>query len=168
MKALNWSVMSDAIIRPAQLQDCADVLRLMQALAAFEGYLAEFVVTEADLTRLCFNEQRFGILVAELDGKIEAMLVYYFQPFTYDLSPWLIVKELFVSANCRGLSLGRQLMMAAATICAEKGGKKMKWEVLTHNVKARRFYQRLGATLAVDWRIMTLKVDCSSGPGKHN
>ena len=48
-----------------------------------------------------------GVLVAAEDSGEEpycvaGMLVYFYQPFTYDLKPWMVIKELFVAAKCRG------------------------------------------------------------------
>ncbi len=150
--------MEDIRIRVATAEDCPRILELMRELAAFEGYLDAFAVTLDSLRQHYLEQQHIGILAAELNDNIEGILVYFFQPFTYDLTPWMIVKELYVSQACRGLSAGQKLMLAAKDICQQRGGSKMKWEVLTDNLPARNFYEKLGATIADEWRSMSLRV----------
>lgn len=146
--------------------DVPEALTLMKDLAEYEGYANKFRVTEQTLKQKCLEQQSFGVLVADValnhtargkpQGTIQGMLVYFFQPFTYDLSPWLVVKELYVTPAFRSCGLGRCLMQKAANICQQAGGMKMKWEVLTNNRKAQVFYQGLGAKLEDDWRTMSL------------
>lgn len=152
------SAMNNTVVRAAVAEDCARVLELMRGLAAFEGYLDDFAVTEADLQELYVQQQHFGILVAEEDGRIGGILVYFFQPFTFDLTPWLIVKELYIDSAFRGHGLGEALMLEAKRVCKAAGGSKMKWEVLTENLPAMKFYKKLGAVCSEDWRTMSLPV----------
>lgn len=155
MKALSLNQMPDIHIRQAQLSDYAQALVLMKKLAEIEGYSTQFAVTLPSLAR-AIEQQSIGLLVAEVDEKVEGILVYFFQPFTYDLSPWLIIKELYVSEHCRGLGLGNRLFQKARQVCHSNGGKKMKWEVLSNNIDAQKFYSNHGATMLQDWRLMSI------------
>ncbi|MBZ7922349.1 hypothetical protein [Ensifer adhaerens] len=86
---------SPLTIRPFEHRDVADVLRLMRGLAVFEGYIDKFCVTEADLVGHGLGANpRFGVLVAERGGRAVGIAVYYVIPWTYDLKPTLVVKEL--------------------------------------------------------------------------
>ena len=151
------------VVTPANQADLPDVLLLMQDLAEFEGYLPDFVVTLEALERLYLQQRVFGILVAKYkdsgstkNGRVAGILVYFFQPFTYDLTPWLIVKELFVSEEYRGQGVGEALMLEARNVCKAQGGSRMKWEVLTQNTAAQAFYKQLGASVEENWRTMSL------------
>lgn len=151
------------VVTPAGQSDLPDVLALMRALAEFEDYLPDFAVTLDALESLYLQQRVFGILVAKYkgsgsteNGRVAGILVYFFQPFTYDLTPWLIVKELFVSNKFRGQGVGQALMLEAMKVCKALGGSRMKWEVLTQNDAAQAFYQQLGATVEEKWRTMSL------------
>ncbi|GGF81279.1 GNAT family N-acetyltransferase [Alteromonas lipolytica] len=146
------------IIRSAETRDIAAVLPLMHKLAEFEGYRHQFKVTASSLRTIIEQNNDTGIVVADSADAIVGYLAYYYLPFTYDLSPWLVIKELFVCANARNRGVGQALFAQARHLCASKGGHKIKWEVLTQNHNAQRFYQRCGAQLEDEWRIMSLRV----------
>lgn len=149
--------MSDHVIREAQPQDCAAVLKLMRALADFEGYLKGFAVTLEQVKTRFLDPEDVGVLVADLDGEICGILVYYFLPVSFDMKPWMVVKELFVDADHRGSQMGEGLMHMAASICKNRGGSKIKWEVLASNHAAKNFYLKLGGQIESDWQTMSLK-----------
>lgn len=145
--------MSSAIrVRPAQRADAQQVLAMMFALAEFEGYSAEFRVTLDELVQRCFVRHDFQVLVADSGGELLGMLVYYEQPFTYDLKPWFVVKELYVRDAFRGSGVGRMLMKSVARHCHLQGGSRLRWEVLTDNLPAQRFYGSLGAKPNTGWQ----------------
>lgn len=117
----------------------------MRSLAKFEGYLDQFAITESVLAEHVFKTRSVQVLVAEnSDQRLVGMLVFYFLPFTYDATPWLFIKELYVEPEHRGQAIGEQLMRKAARICQDTEGQKMVWSVLSENKPAQRFYQRLG------------------------
>lgn len=157
MRVLNLLLKNNSIIRNIEIKDCSQVLKLMKSLAEFEGYIDEFKVTTSDIEKLCISEKKCGILVAEKNDKINGILVFYFQPFTYDLTPWLIIKELYVDESCRNEDIGSKLIERAKEICREKGGKKIKWEVLSKNYRAIKFYEKNGGIVESNWSIMSTK-----------
>lgn len=131
----------------------------MRELAVFEEYERDFKVTEQVLDTLCLKEQRFNVLVVEVNGKVGGMLVYFFQPFTYDLTPWLIIKELYVSSEHRRGGLASALFDEAISRCRKARGKKIKLEVLTSNLRAQKFYIKKGASLVHEWSLMSRFVE---------
>ncbi|MES3006660.1 MAG: GNAT family N-acetyltransferase [Pseudomonadota bacterium] len=139
-------------VRSAEKEDAEAVLALMQALAEFEGYSADFRVTLDELVQRCFVRQDFQVLVADAGGELLGMLVYYEQPFTYDLKPWFVIKELYVRDSFRGAGVGRMLMKSVAGHCYLQGGSRLRWEVLTDNLPAQRFYGSLGAQPNTGWQ----------------
>lgn len=151
-------MMTDLTIRQAVPQDCNAVLQLMRELAQFEGYLKDFKVDSLTLLNIIEKQGDTGILVAEQSAEIVGILVYFYQPFTYDLTPWLIIKELYIRASARGTGAGKALFSAAVKQCKARGGSKVKWEVLTNNKPAQHFYTAQGATLNDDWQIMSVRL----------
>ncbi len=150
--------MSNVTIRKAQLHDCARILQLMKELAIFEGYIRKFRVGLPELRHHLFEQKSIGVLVAIVDKRVEGILVYFFQPFTYDLSSWLVIKELYVAGQYRRLGLGCQLLTALQNVAQKSHCSKIKWEVLTSNTAAKQFYMRHGATLESDWQIMSVEL----------
>lgn len=139
-------------IRPATLVDLPTVLQLMQQLAAFEGYLADFRVTVADLVARGFTDiPQFDLLVADNDQHLCGYAVLVYQPFSYDLTVVATLKELYVETSHRGSGIGQALFQAAVQTARNKGAKRLNWLVLKDNVPARQFYQQQGGHPSRDW-----------------
>jgi len=148
---------NDLEIRPFEHGDIGDVLALMRGLAVFEGYIDDFRVTETDLIDHGLGPSpRFGVFVAALAGKIVGIAVHYQIPWTYDLKPVVVLKELFVAEEARGLGAGEALFQQLATYAREIGASKVAWTVLEGNEAAMRFYERQGGapdTVWQNWRV---------------
>jgi GNAT superfamily N-acetyltransferase len=93
----------------------------------------------------------FHCLVAQENGKIVGLLVFYFVPFTYRAKPNLIIKELYVSDAYRSKGVGSLLMQAVAREAEKVGCGLMKWYVAKWNKRSMQFYKRLGATIDSGW-----------------
>ena len=149
------STQSQIIVRHFERQDVTALRQLMVELAVFERYDDAFAVTEQDIIdRGLGNDPQFWALVAHVAGKprdLLGMLVYYFIPYTYDLSPEMVVKELYVEAEARGKRIGEQLMLGAKDVARDAGCKRIKWLVLDDNERAKQFYAGLGAQKDEKW-----------------
>lgn len=143
-------------VRHAQRHDIDDLLRLMLKLAEFEGYAQQFKVNKQALEKQLFERQDFSVLVAEVDQKLVGILVFYYLPFTYDLTPWAYIKELYVETEQRSLGIGKQLMQALAKECHSQQVTKIRWDVLSSNTKAMKFYQSLGGAHDKNWMLYSL------------
>ncbi len=149
------------IIRDAEVQDSEQIIILMKKLAVFEGYIEQFNVTQEELIERCFVNQEFFVIVAQKNGKLLGLLVYYFAPFTFDLTPWLFIKELFIDDSSRGQNVGNNLMLDAIRKCKEKNSAKMYRNVLANNSRARYFYEKFGARQSVDWIGYEIAISCN-------
>ena len=71
----------------------------MRGLSEYEGYAAQFAVTEETLREQGFRRDPpdFQALVAVEGNEVQGMLVYYLVPFTFRARPTFYVKELFLS-----------------------------------------------------------------------
>ena len=125
----------------------------MRELARFERYADDFAVTEEMLREQGFRRSPpdFHCLVAEENGQLIGMLVYYFVPFTYRAKPNLIIKELYVADTHRSKGAGGLLMKAVAREAEKMGCGVMKWYVAKWNERSIQFYERLGARIDPDW-----------------
>lgn len=147
-------------IRRIEPGDTQEVLLLMRELAVFEGYIKDFKVTATELHQRVFINQDFNVLVAETNENIEGILVYYYLPFSYDLTPWITMKELFVSEGFRHQKVGQKLMLRLSEIACQSGSSRIQWLVLKDNETAKHFYQSLGAVHNQQWETYSL-VPCS-------
>lgn len=144
-------------VRPFDDRDVPKVLALMRGLAVFEGYIDRFAVTEQDLIDhgLC-DTPRFGVLVAELDGRVIGIAVHYAIPWTYDLKPTVVLKELFVEDGARSSGAGAALIAALKRHAAAIGAPRINWTVLAGNEPAKRFYRRQGGSADEIWEPWTM------------
>lgn len=151
--------MSESVmVRHAERSDIAALLSMMKALALFEGYADKFRVTAAELEKRLFDYRDFDVLVADQFGRPCGMLVYYRLPFTYDLKPWVYMKELFVQEHVRSAGVGKALMHHFIEDCRQQGVSKIRFDVLQRNERAQRFYQSVGASADSDWQLFSIGV----------
>jgi GNAT superfamily N-acetyltransferase len=146
-------------IRFATISDVALLRTLIRELAAYENELDQVLITEADLARDGFGPQ----------PKFRALLAYWDQePAGYALffdfySTWrgreMFLEDLFVRKALRGRRIGKSLLAAVARIAEREGCHGLRWEVLSWNHTAVKFYEALGAEFLDDWRPTLLKHD---------
>ncbi len=156
MSAINRTV----VVRDFVDDDVPQLLELMVSLAEFEGYADQFAVTEDVLRErgLCDNPE-FSVLVAEDAGKpgeLLGMAVYYLIPYTFDLCPDMVLKELFVAESSRSAGVGEALMQELAARGRAVNCRSIKWLVLPENLRAKKFYSALGATHDSHWEAWSM------------
>ncbi|WP_240008839.1 GNAT family N-acetyltransferase [Aquipseudomonas campi] len=123
-------MLNQARVRAAQVTDIPALLVLMRELAAFEDYLTDFAV---DAQALC--ERAFGpgaqcqVFVAESVGVPCGYAVALLIPFTYDLRPTCLLKELYLQPEQREQGLGRQLLAGVASWAIDQGAGRRAHEV---------------------------------------
>jgi len=140
-------------IRKAVEADVPDLLPLMRELARFEKYIDIFAITEEVLREQGFRRSPpdFHCLVAEDNGELVGILVYYFVPFTFRAKPNVVIKELYVADGHRSKGVGELLMKAVAKEAKKAGCGLIKWWVAKWNHRSIEFYERLGAKIDPDW-----------------
>lgn len=124
----------------------------MHELAEFEGYLHEFAVNADDLRARAFgSDAQCLIQVAEVAGVVQGYALTLSIPFTYDLRPTVVLKELYVNAQYRSAGLGERLLKDVANWALYSGAGRLKWDVLAGNGLAEQFYQRHGGRRVDKW-----------------
>jgi ribosomal protein S18 acetylase RimI-like enzyme len=150
------------MIRRAVATDAPQLLSLMRGLAQFEGYDDRFSVTVEALLERGFSSHRppeFIAWVAEVDGKLLGYAVSYTIPFTFDLRPTLVLKELFVDSAARGRNFGHGLMQAVIEHGRSVNARLIRWQVLPSNEPAKGFYRQHDASVDADWENWFLDLD---------
>lgn len=144
--------MAALLIRKAQPQDCALILRFVRDLALYEKALDEVKATEADLHGLLFAEHpRVFALICEIDGEAAAFALYF-----YNFSSWLgrlglYLEDLYVDPAQRGKGAGKALLQHLAQQAVAEGCGRFEWNVLDWNEPAIQFYESFGARPQSEW-----------------
>jgi GNAT superfamily N-acetyltransferase len=146
------------MIREATVEDAADIVRLIRALAAYEREPDAVANTPELVERWLFGEDSVAsALVAESDGQVVGVAVWYRSYSTWTGLPGLYLEDLFVDPEQRGSGYGRRLLEALARIAVERGYARFEWVVLDWNTPAIEFYEALGARPMQEWT--TYRVD---------
>lgn len=142
-----------ADVREMERADVPETIRLMRALAAFEGYIDDFAVSEFILERRAFAAvPDFSVFVCGPPaGRLVGYAVSYWVNWTYTLKPTLVLKELYVDAASRGSGVGAELFERVRRQAEEGGAGRLEWLVLPGNAGAERFYRAQGAAPDPSW-----------------
>lgn len=140
-------------IRKAVESDSEKLWMLMKELAVFEKYIDVFAITPEIVKESGFrkNPRDFYSFVADDNGTIAGMLVYYYLPYTAVNKPSLYLKELYVDPAHRGQKIGEQLMNALHKEAKLNNCAQIKWTVAPWNEGGKKFYERLGASENKEW-----------------
>jgi GNAT superfamily N-acetyltransferase len=142
-------------IRPATHEDVPEMLSIIRELAEYEKEPHAVQARKQDLLRDGFGpEARFHALMAENDGQIVGMALYFYNWSTWKGRSGIHLEDLFVRPAFRGTGIGKALLSAVAAVAVREGCARLQWDVLDWNQPAIDFYQGLGAKILDQWRIM--------------
>ena len=142
------------IIRKGTPQDMPDVLALITELAVFEKEPNAVVISTEDLVRDGFSENPlFHTFVAEVNEEIIGVALYY-----YRFSTWkgktIHLEDLIVKENNRGTGAGFALYSEIIKQGKKDNVRRIEWNVLDWNTPAIDFYEKSGAKVLTDWRVV--------------
>jgi GNAT superfamily N-acetyltransferase len=142
------------IIRKATKNDMPSVLELIQELATFEKEPDAVVVTVDDLVRDGFSENPlFQCFVAEVDNEIIGMALYYYRYSTWK-GKTIHLEDLIVKESKRGTGAGFALYKEIIKQGKAENVRRIEWNVLDWNTPAIDFYEKSGAKVLGDWRVV--------------
>lgn len=138
-----------ATIRKATLADIPAIHDLVRELAIYEKAEEEFIASQEEYQR-DFKADIFRCQVAEVDGQVVGMVLYY---MTY--STWkgrmLYLEDFVVQEAFRQKGIGQQLFEAFLEDARHEGCRLVKWQVLDWNEPAIRFYEKNKAIIEKEW-----------------
>lgn len=102
------------------------------------------------------TEPAFRGLIAESDAGPAGYLLFS-KTYEDDYTRGFHMVDLFVRPEARGIGVARMLMAAVADIGRAEGAVRLTWSVYKGNERARRFYEKLGATIERDADVMSLE-----------
>lgn len=143
-------------IRKATKTDMSRVLELIQELAVFEKEPDAVVVTVEQLENDGFiGHPDFTCFVAETEEQVEGIALIY-QRYSTWKGKTIHLEDLIVSHKMRGSGMGTALLDEVIKYGAQLGVKRITWEVLEWNTPAINFYNKKGAFIMDDWRVVHL------------
>jgi GNAT superfamily N-acetyltransferase len=144
------------IIRLAKPEDMKAVLELIKELATFEQEPEAVIVTENDLQRDGFSAQPlFRCFVAEIETKIVGIALFYYRYSTWK-GKTIHLEDLIVTEKYRGQNIGNLLYKKVLEQAYNEGVKRVEWAVLDWNKTAIDFYEKSGAKVLSDWRVVQM------------
>lgn len=161
------------VIRPASRGDGPAILRLERELSAFEQLEGPGEAEGKRLLSWIFDEGRFHARVAEREGMVVAVALYFFFPSSFRARPGLYLEDLIVTREARSSGAGELLMRELAAVAVKLKCIRMDWSVLPWNEEAIRFYKRLGGRPQTEWDRYFLDEDAlgrlaNSGDDSHH
>jgi GNAT superfamily N-acetyltransferase len=147
-------------IRRATTGDAAAITGMIYELAEFEHAADQCTVTETQISTALFGNSptAYGH-VAEVDGEIAAMAVWFVSFSTWDGVAGIYLEDLFVQTRFRRRGLARGLLAALAGECVDNGYTRLSWAVLNWNTDAIALYDGIGGQPQREWTTYRL-----SGP----
>lgn len=147
-------------IRLAQPADIADIHRLIYELAVYEKAPEQMVATVDQISDSLFKDNPVAFAhVAEVDGKIVGIALWFLNYSTWLGKPGIYLEDLFVQPEYRGHGIGKGFMKTLAQLCIERGYERFQWWVLDWNEPSIEFYKSLGAVAMDEWTVFRLSGD---------
>jgi GNAT superfamily N-acetyltransferase len=147
-------------VRPIGPDDVPAVVGLVHELAEYEKAAHEVRLTDRQLHDRLFSEAPalFGH-VAELDGEVVGMALWFLNFSTWRGTHGIYLEDLYVRPGHRGTGLGRELLRTLADLCVQRGYSRLEWAVLDWNTPSIDFYRAVGATPMDEWTVFRLTDD---------
>lgn len=136
-------------IRPATEADIPAIHALVYELAVYEKE-PKAVVTTPDEYLADFRAGLFSALVAEVDGQIAGMMLYFMAYSTWK-GKMLYLDDFVVNEAYRRYGIGQKLYDAFLAEAQRLGCRLAKWQVLDWNEPAINFYRKNEAIIETGW-----------------
>jgi GNAT superfamily N-acetyltransferase len=150
----------NAVIRAATPADTHAIFGLMLELAEFEKLTHLFIATEDGVREALFGARPSAeAMVAEEAGEIVGYALFFQNYSTFLGKRGLYLEDLYVRPALRGTGLGTTMLRALAALAVERQCGRFEWSVLDWNQRAIDFYEKMGATVLPDWRIVRITGD---------
>jgi ribosomal protein S18 acetylase RimI-like enzyme len=132
-------------IRQATGNDAASIHALLVELANATGLGHKLRSSEDDLLRHGFSPQPvFEALLAEQDGDVLGLSLFFYNFSTWRGELGVYVQDLVVKRRARTRGIGKLLIQETVRHAQRRGATHLRLSVEHDNLRAIRFYHRLG------------------------
>src|ERR1035437_5133551 len=141
----------EIIIRKGLQADLLSALALIKELATFEKAPDEVVNTIEEMKLDGFGENPvFKFFVAEVDGKIVGIALYYIKYSTWK-GKCVFLEDIIITEQFRKCGIGKKLFDAVVNVSKELNVQRLEWQVLEWNKPALSFYEKVNAGFDSEW-----------------
>lgn len=138
-------------IRQGTKKDLPAAFELIKELALYEKAPDEVNNTLEMMEEDGFGANPvFGFVVAEEDGEIHGMSMYYWRYSTWK-GKRIYLEDLIVTEQKRGTGIGKKLFEKTMEVGRQAGATGMMWQVLDWNTPAINFYKKYNAHIEDGW-----------------
>ncbi len=142
---------SEVNIRLGIPEDIPQVLDLIKELAKYERAPQEVTNTVEQMLEDGFGANPvYGLFVAETEGKIVGIALYYIRYSTWK-GKMLYLEDIVVKEAMRGKGIGALLFEECVSLAKSNNYAGLVWQVLDWNEPALNFYKKYNAELDAEW-----------------
>ncbi len=142
------------VIRPATVEDCAQIHGFIMELAVYEKLAHEVIATPALLAQTLFGERAYAeVLMAEYEGVAVGYALFFHSYSTFNGRPGLYLEDIYVQPPMRGKGIGKALMIHLARLALARECARFEWSVLDWNAPSIAFYRSIGALPMDGWTV---------------
>jgi ribosomal protein S18 acetylase RimI-like enzyme len=141
--------MKNIIIRTGEKADIPAVYNLVVELAVYEKEPDAVTATLEDYYN-DFEEDIFKILVAEIDGEVTGMMIYYIAYSTWK-GKIVYLEDFVINEQYRRHGIGQLLYDRLLIESKKMKAKLIKWQVIDWNEPAINFYKKNNAIIETEW-----------------
>lgn len=153
-------MMAAPAIRVATVDDVAAIHRVLMAFGRLWQHEDWVTSTPASLERALFGPDHKGFAhVAEIDGAIVGVALWYMAFNFWMTVPVLYLEDLFVDESARSSGAGEALLRTLAAEAIVRGCAWMEWIVPADNIAGKRFYARHGGSHQSDYELWRMEAD---------
>jgi GNAT superfamily N-acetyltransferase len=138
-------------IRKGTPEDISAAFDLVMELAIYEKAPEKVTNTPARMLEDGFGKKPiFEFYVAEVDGKVVGMALYYIRYSTWR-GKCIYLEDIVVTESHRGKNLGKLLLEVLMQETLAQEAALLTWQVLDWNEPAINFYKKFDAELDGEW-----------------
>ncbi len=148
---------SDISIRPAAEADAELIFSLIVELAEYERAPEQVVGTPELLRESLFGQRPAAeAVIAERDGEAVGFALFHSTFSTWECRAGIWLEDLYVPPRHRRGGVGSQLFAHVASVAVQRGCPRLEWTALQWNTPALSFYERVGAEVLDEWKLLRL------------
>ena len=141
----------NVIIRNGLKADVPAIMGLVKELAIYEKAENEVTNSIEQMEMDGFGENPiFQFIVAELNGEVIGMSLYYFRYSTWK-GKRLYLEDYIITEKYRGIRAGKLLFDATIDQAHKTNCTGMMWQVLDWNESAINFYKKYPTRFDAEW-----------------
>lgn len=155
--------MSKLTIRPANIDDVAQIMQFVIDLAVYEKEAESVVATQDHFRQALFcDNPQVHCLMADIEGKSVGFALYFYSFSTWQGQHGIYLEDLYVAPESRGYGAGKALLKQLSKMAVDKNLGRVEWSVLDWNAPSIQFYEAMGATAKDGWTMYRLSDDALS------